>query len=101
MKGAKTGGRQKGTPNKVTAEVRSMIQEIVVGEYGRVRQAMQELQPRELVGAYIQLLRYVLPTLQSVGIDMQQTSDPLLERLKKLCAEDGCDDGENEKSETT
>tara|TARA_S200000501_G_C20543259_1_gene621085 strand:- start:38 stop:172 length:135 start_codon:yes stop_codon:yes gene_type:complete len=31
MKGLKTGGRQKGTPNKITSEIRDKIQVLISG----------------------------------------------------------------------
>jgi hypothetical protein len=42
-KGRKTGGRQKGTPNKVTAEMREAFRQLIEGEVDELRAALHEV----------------------------------------------------------
>ena len=60
-KKAKTGGREKGTPNKTTKEVREMIQTIVEGEIENVQSVLNKMDDKERVDTVIKLLPYVLP----------------------------------------
>lgn len=57
-KGRKTGGRKKGTPNKVSGEIQGMI-EIALDEVGGV-QYLKE-QARENPAAFMGLLGKILP----------------------------------------
>lgn len=62
-KGVKQGGRQKGTPNKVTAELKDMILEALDGAGGV---AYLQKQATESPNAFLALIGKVLP-LQLVG----------------------------------
>lgn len=65
----KTGGRQRGTPNKVTAEIRSWVEAIIYDGREQFQKDMQELTPRERVKAVLSLLQYVLPKQQALSPD--------------------------------
>jgi hypothetical protein len=63
--GRKTGGRQAGTPNKITKELKTMILEALDGVGGV--EYLQE-QARESPNAFLSLVGKVLP-LQVGGVD--------------------------------
>lgn len=84
----KYGGRKKGTPNKVTAEMRPLLRDLLTENYEKLQTEMATLEGREFVAAYTQLLKYVVPALQAVSMDVRQDADPLLMRLKALCTGD-------------
>jgi hypothetical protein len=66
--GNKTGGRIKGTPNAVTAEVRGMIAEIVKGNMNKVKEDLTKLTPKDRVDAIAKLLPYVVPRMVDANI---------------------------------
>ena len=89
-----TGGRKKGTPNKVTTKVKDVIEGIVsnymtelnpkkegfVADFGR-------LEPKERVDAIIKLAAFIAPKPQSVAIDAtpeaKKTIEDQLAQLSK------------------
>lgn len=65
------GGRAKGTPNKVTTDLKEWITEILKNGKGLFAENLNSLEPREYVKVYIGLLNYVVPKQQSVSVDAQ------------------------------
>jgi len=65
-KGIKTGGRKKGTPNKITAEIKELITEFINGNFEQMQKDFESLDSRERVKFYIDLLPYALPKLRAV-----------------------------------
>lgn len=63
MKGIKTGGRQAGTPNKVTAEVKKAIAQVVQDEVHKLSERMDELTAKERIDVLTKLLPYTLPRI--------------------------------------
>jgi hypothetical protein len=57
----KTGGRTKGTLNKITEELRIPLKDLLVKYQGRFEDALQELDARDFVSAYIQIFKHVTP----------------------------------------
>lgn len=55
------GGRQKGTPNKVTATVREWIAKVLDDNRGRFEQDLLSLPPRDRLLIMTRLLEYVTP----------------------------------------
>lgn len=81
--GKKTGGRQKGTPNKLTADVKAMILgalETVGGEDYLARQA------EENPGPFMTLVGKVLPT-QVTG----DPDNPVVSRIETVVVDAGDD----------
>lgn len=74
MKGEKTGGRAKGTPNKVTQEVRQLFNELVRENLPQLRLDLATLEPYQRVNALVKLSQFILPkpteaTLEITGIN--------------------------------
>ena len=83
--GKKTGGRQKGTPNKLTADVKAMILgalETVGGQDYLARQA------EENPGPFMTLVGKVLPT-QVTG----DPDNPVISRIETVVVDAGGGDG--------
>jgi len=74
MHGIKTGGRQAGTPNKVTSELRSVLKEIFFTELEGLPGLLQQLEPKERITLLTAFLPYVLPKVQPVS---HSTGEPL------------------------
>lgn len=70
-KRVKAGGRAKGTPNRVTADVRAALRDLAEGNAGHVQQWLDrvaEESPAEALRLYLALIRYVVPTLSAAAI---------------------------------
>jgi hypothetical protein len=72
--GIKYGGRQKGTPNKLTKELRSVLKDILYQELEQIQERLDALKPRERVELLIKLMPYVLPKVTSIS---HTTNEPL------------------------
>ena len=72
--GNKYGGRQKGTPNKLTKELRSVLKDILYQELEQIQERLDALKPRERVELLIKLMPYVLPKVTNVS---HTTNEPL------------------------
>ena len=67
----KTGGRQMGTPNRVTADIRQALRDLAEGNADRVQEWLDrvaETDPGEALRLWLALLRFVTPTLQAATI---------------------------------
>lgn len=90
MKGKKTGGRQKGTPNTVTAFSKSIIQGIIdrYTNSDKFTEDFGKLDPKDRIDVIIKLTGFVIPKPQSVDINMnQQTTKTIEDKLKELSEE--------------
>lgn len=59
--GKKTGGRTKGTPNKLTKELRSFLKELVQKELNAAPALIKNLEGKDRLDVLIKLLPFVLP----------------------------------------
>lgn len=64
------GGRQKGTPNKVTTSVKAWIKELVDGHRDTLEADLMEMSPKERWDVIEKLLNYIIPKQQSVQADV-------------------------------
>lgn len=72
--GNKYGGRQKGTPNRITKELRSLLKDIMYEEIGALQERLDALKPKERVELVIKLMPYTLPKVTSIS---HKTNEPL------------------------
>ena len=61
MKGEKTGGRTKGTPNKVTQEVRDLFDQLVRDNLPQLKKDLAALEPYQRVNAMMKLSQFIIP----------------------------------------
>ena len=66
-KGHKTGGRQKGTPNKLTKELRSLLKDILYDELVNIEDRLNDLETKERIELVIKLMPFVFPKVVSVS----------------------------------
>ena len=72
--GNKYGGRQKGTPNRITKELRSVLKDVLYEEIEALQERLDTLNPKERVELLIKLMPYALPKVTSVS---HTTNEPL------------------------
>ena len=72
--GNKYGGRQKGTPNKLTKELRSVLKDILYQELEQIQEHLDALNPKERIELLIKLMPYVLPKVTTIS---HTTNEPL------------------------
>jgi len=72
--GNKYGGREKGTPNRITKELRSLLKDVLYEEIGALQERLDTLNPKERVELLIKLMPYALPKVTSVS---HTTNEPL------------------------
>ena len=72
--GNKYGGRSKGTPNRLTKELRSVLKDIVYRELETIELRLDELEPKERIELIIKLMPYVFPKLDSIS---HSTNEPM------------------------
>jgi hypothetical protein len=65
--GKKFGGRKKGTPNKLTKELRVLLKDIIFNELCFLEERMEPLEPKERIELIIKLIPYVLPKIESIS----------------------------------
>jgi hypothetical protein len=91
MKRKKTGGRQAGTPNKVSLFVRTAIANMLDDYFSSDTFAkdIAELDPKDRVIAMEKFTAYVAPKLQATTLDMSVDSKKTIEdKLAALSNED-------------
>lgn len=79
----KTGGRKKGTPNKVTGDLRTWITELLDKNRNQIEKDIKRLEPEKRVLMFEKLLNYVIPKMQSIDnqIDFTNLSNEQIEEI--------------------
>ena len=72
--GKKFGGRQKGTPNRITKELRSVLKDVLYQELEQIQDHLETLNSKERVELLIKLMPYILPKVTSIS---HTTNEPL------------------------
>ena len=72
--GNKYGGREKGTPNRLTKELRSILKDILYQELEDVQERFKLLEPKERIELLIKLMPYIIPKVTSIS---HTTNEPL------------------------
>ena len=72
-KGVKTGGREPGTPNRLTKDLRTSLKNIFANEFEKIPELLESLQPKEKIEILIKIMPFVLPKIESVKM---QSGEP-------------------------
>jgi hypothetical protein len=65
--GKKFGRRKKGTPNKLTKELRTLLKDFVFNELETLDKKMNQLESKKRIEILIKLIPYVLPKIESIS----------------------------------
>lgn len=71
----KTGGRQKGTPNRITNDVRTWLAELISENRRQIEADLKELEPKDRVMMLEKLMQYVIPKKQAIKAEIEDLSD--------------------------
>ena len=71
----KYGGRKKGTPNRLTKEVREVLKELVFDEISQVQFHFEKLDPKERIELLIKLMPFVCPKIQPASYNLNEPID--------------------------
>ncbi len=95
MKGLKTGGRQKGTPNKTTAELRAALTPIMSAYFsGQACEGidfreswakdLKDMSPSDRAHSMQAMAPFVLPKLQNIEVKETSNRSGMRQELDKL-----------------
>ena len=73
--GKKYGGRQKGTPNKLTKEIRTVLKDLIYKELDEIQEHLDSLEPKQRIELVIKLIPYVLPKVDSISHSANEPLD--------------------------
>ena len=82
-------GKPKGTKNKINADLRKRITDFLNGEFETITEDFRNLEPKDKLKFYTDILNYGLPKLQttSLEVDFESMSedqlDYIIEQLKQ------------------
>jgi|GEM_PF-201000 len=81
----KTGGRKKGTPNKITGDLREWLSGFLNGNREQLEKDFAALEPDERILAFSRLLGYVIPKQQAMTVEAQTEAE--FKQLQRLLAD--------------
>ena len=73
--GLKYGGRQKGTPNRLTKELRAILKEALHKELKGIGERLEQLEPKERLEVLIKLMPFVFPRMNTTSHSMDEPVD--------------------------
>ena len=74
-KGKKTGGREKGAPNRLTKEMRIVLKNIIGDELECLQLNISQLNPNDRLSILLKLLPYVMPKVKDIESDQGERWD--------------------------
>lgn len=81
----KTGGRQKGTTNKLKRETKDWLNDLIISNHSQMEKDIKALEPKERLQVFEKFMQYTIPKMQSVQttVDFNQLTDEQLENVIK------------------
>ena len=73
--GIKHGGRKKGTPNRLTRELRDVLKDVVYQELSLVQENLSKLDPKDRIDLLIKLIPFVCPKVKSENYNLNEPLD--------------------------
>ncbi len=65
--GKKYGGRKKGTPNRLTKELRTILKNVLYNELENIEAHLDSLEPKQRIELLIKLIPFILPKVDKIG----------------------------------
>ena len=76
-------GRPKGRPNKIKHEIRESLQAFLESNEATFQATFDQLEPKDKIRYYIDLLPFVVPKLQSTQLQVEDNSEPVVVTINK------------------
>ena len=73
--GKKYGGREKGTPNRLTKELRTILKNVLYNELENIEELLETLEPKERIELVIKLIPFILPKVDKIGHTFNEPLD--------------------------
>lgn len=81
----KTGGRQKGTPNKVSAPLKELIKDFAIEKWPEFVKAWDNTESnKDKSDLYLKVVNYILPKMSSVDVSGKVEKPAWEDELKEL-----------------
>lgn len=77
----KTGGRQSGSTNKASTDIKSKIAALIDNQFDVIQADLETLEPKDRVAAYLKFMDYVLPKQREQKIDLSTLTDEQIDDL--------------------
>lgn len=77
----KTGGRQSGSTNRTSTDIKSKIADLIDQQFDAITADLELLEPKERVTAYLKFLEYVLPKQREQKIDLSTLTDEQIDGM--------------------
>ena len=79
--GIKTGGRKKGTPNRVSGDMKAVLASFASDYYssGEFLKDFFDLEPKDRLDIFTKILPYFTPKMQAVQADVNATTTKTIE----------------------
>ena len=71
----KYGGRKKGTPNRLTKEVRTLLKNLLFSELSQVESHFEKLDPKDRIELLIKLMPFTCPKVKSENYNLNEPLD--------------------------
>ena len=70
--GKKHGGRTKGTPNKLSKELRASLKNVLSNEVEKLPEHFEQLEPKERIELLIKIMPYAMPKVKPEPYEMSE-----------------------------
>lgn len=91
----KYGGRQRGTPNKITKEVKEKFEHLLNSNLDTLQIDLNQLSPRWRVHYILELGKFVIPTMKAQDIDLNLERNSEINSITVTIANNGEDTNNN------
>ncbi|MCX2718755.1 hypothetical protein [Lentiprolixibacter aurantiacus] len=71
----KIGGRKKGTPNRITKELRNVLKEIIAQELEHLPSYLESIPDKKRIEILLKLMPYVFPRLNPISFESGEPVD--------------------------
>lgn len=89
-------GRPKGKPNKITADVRQWLAELIDGNRAQIKKDLKKVSPKDRLKMLEKFMQYVVPKQQAttLEVDYSKMSDEQLNNIINAMASKLLDNGD-------
>lgn len=91
----KTGGREAGTPNKITGTLKDFVTNLVDDNRQQIKDDLKALRPKERLTVLERMMQYVLPKQQGGSADVEMRKANIPTEIRVVYVSDGHDPDED------